>query len=110
MREPEKFVVQSVSVVSSIPLSWLSRVVSSTGWVYQRIVQFLEDYLRNDSISVPPAARNLARSDCGSPGISLLELIASSGDGATRDDLYVLIALGLRMTFCGRVALTRRRA
>jgi hypothetical protein len=61
--------------------------------VYQRNIQFLEDYLRDDRISAAPAASNLLLAQVAAcPGISLLELLATCGDGATCDDVYVLIA------------------
>ena len=40
-------------------LTYSVRSSRDIDWVYQRNIQFLEDYLRNDRISVPPAARNL---------------------------------------------------
>ena len=76
-------------------LTYSVRSSRDIDWVYQRNIQFLEDYLRNDRISVPPAARNLLLAQVAArPGISLLDLLATSGDGATCDDVYVLIAQG----------------
>jgi hypothetical protein len=76
-------------------LTYSVRTSRDINWVYQRNIQFLEDYLRNDRISLPPAARNcLLALVAARPGISLLDLLATGGDGATCDDVYVLIALG----------------
>jgi transposase InsO family protein len=76
-------------------LTYSVRSSRDIDWVYQRNIQFLEDYLRNDRISVPPAARNLLLAQVAArPGISLLDLLATSGDGTTCDDVYVLSALG----------------
>jgi putative transposase len=61
--------------------------------VYQRNIQFLEDYLRDDRISVASAARNrLLAQVAARPGLSLLDLLATCGDSAASDDVYVLIA------------------
>jgi transposase InsO family protein len=63
--------------------------------VYQRNIQFLEDYLRDDRTSVSPVAKNwLFAHVAARPGISLQELLAAADGGATRDDVYLLIALG----------------
>ena len=76
-------------------LTYSVRSSRDIDWVYQRNIQFLEDYLRNDRISVPPAARNLLLAQVAArPGISLLDLLTTNGDGATCDDVYVLIAQG----------------
>ncbi len=76
-------------------LTYSVRSSRDIDWVYQRNIQFLEDYLRDDRISVLPAARNLLLAQVAAcPGISLLELLAISGDGASTDDVYVLIAQG----------------
>ena len=65
-------------------LTYSVRSSRDIDWVYQRNIQFLEDYLRDDRISVPPAARNLLLAQVAArPGISLLDLLAISGDGAT---------------------------
>jgi putative transposase len=64
-------------------------------WVYQRNIQFLEDYLRDDSTSVSPAAKNLLVAHVASrPGTSLQELLAAADGGATRDDVHLMIAWG----------------
>jgi transposase InsO family protein len=76
-------------------LAYSVRSSRDIDWVYQRNIQFLEDYFRDDHIFVPTAARNLLLSQVAArPGISLLDLLATSGDGATCDDVYVLIAQG----------------
>jgi putative transposase len=74
-------------------LTYSVRSSRDINWVYQRNIQFLEDYLRDDRISVAGAARNLLLAHVAAcPGISLFELLASCGDSATCDDVYVLIA------------------
>jgi putative transposase len=73
------------------------RVCSSRDidWVYQRNIQFLEDYLRDDCGCVSAAARNLLLAQVvACPGISLQELFATADGNATRDDVHLLIALG----------------
>ena len=74
-------------------LTYSVRSSRDINWVYQRNIQFLEDYFRDDHTTVAPATRNrLLAQVAARPGISLLDLLAACGDGATCDDVYVLIA------------------
>ena len=76
-------------------LTYCVRSSRDIGWVYQRNIQFLEDYLRDDRTSVSPAAKNLLIAHVNArPGISLEELFLVAGDGASRDDVHYLIAFG----------------
>ncbi len=76
-------------------LTYSVRSSRDIDWVYQRNIQFLEDYFRDDRTSVAPAAKNLLIARVSThPGISLKELIAAAGDDATCDDIHLLIALG----------------
>ena len=76
-------------------LTYCVRSSRDIDWVYQRNIQFLEDYLRDDRTSVSPGAKNrLVAHVAARPGISLQELLAAADGGATRDDAYLLIALG----------------
>ena len=70
------------------------RVRSSSGidWIYQRNVQFLEDYLR-DGLAVAPAIQEAVVARVGAfPGLSLQDLFDASPGGGSRDDIYALIA------------------
>jgi putative transposase len=76
-------------------LTYCVRSSRDTDWVYQRNIQFLEDYLRDDRTSVSPAARNLLIAHVSAhPGISFQELLAVAREVATCDDAHLLIALG----------------
>ena len=76
-------------------LTYCVRSSRDIDWVYQRNIQFLEDYLRDDRTSVLPATRNLLIAHVSArPGISLQELLAIADGGATCDDVHLLIALG----------------
>jgi len=76
-------------------LTYCVRSSRDIDWVYQRNIQFLEDYLRDDRTSVSPVTRNrLVAHVAARPGISLKELLAAAVGGATQDDVYLLIALG----------------
>jgi putative transposase len=75
-------------------LTYRVRSSRDIDWMYQRNIQFLEDYLRDDRTSVSAAARNLLLAHVAArPGVSLQELLATAG-GVTCDDVYLLIALG----------------
>ena len=64
-------------------------------WVFQRNIQFLEDYRRFDSARIPPSVLDrvlgyvLAR-----PAVTLPELLEDTTAMATPDDIYFLIATG----------------
>jgi transposase InsO family protein len=76
-------------------LTYSVRSSRDIDWVYQRNVQFLEDYLRDDTPAVSPATRNLLLAHAAArPGISLQELLATAEGSASRDDIHLLIATG----------------
>ena len=76
-------------------LTYCVRSSRDIDWVYQRNIQFLEDYLRDDRTLVSAAAKNLLIAHVSAhPGISLQELLVVAGKGATCDDAHLLIALG----------------
>ncbi len=62
-------------------------------WIFQRNIQFLEDYLRADC---PPCALGVRERLLGhvlaAPGLSLDALFNVTQDMATRDEIYFLIA------------------
>ena len=76
-------------------LTYCVRSSRDIDWVYQRNIQFLEDYLRDDRTSASPAAKSLLVAHVTArPGISLQELVLSANGCASRDDAHYLIALG----------------
>ena len=64
-------------------------------WVFQRNIQFLDDYLRCGKSSFEPTIRKAVR-DCvvAEPGTSLSELFAKTRGVASRDVVYSMIARG----------------
>ncbi len=76
-------------------LTYCVRSSRDIDWIYQRNVQFLEDYFRDDGTSISTATRNLLIAHVRAhPGISLQQLLASVGEGANCDDIHLLIACG----------------
>jgi transposase InsO family protein len=64
-------------------------------WVFQRNMQFLEDYLRLDSVPIPSLIRERVLAYASAwPGVVLEELLAQNPRLAAPDDLYTLIAAG----------------
>lgn len=64
-------------------------------WVFQRNIQFLEDYLRVNQPQVDKAARALVSEVVtAEPSIKLEELFLKIDAVATRDDIFQLIAIG----------------
>src|SRR5260370_20290985 len=71
------------------------RTSKSTNWIFQRNIQFLEDYLRTDLPMVDKAARDSALTAItAEPSITLEELFSKTDGVASRDDIYTLIATG----------------
>lgn len=71
------------------------RTSKSTDWIFQRNIQFLEDYLRTD---LPPIEKSARDSALGivttEPSVKLDDLFLRTEGVATRDDIYTLIAAG----------------
>jgi putative transposase len=71
------------------------RTTKSINWIFQRNIQFLEDYLRTDLPSIEKPARDLALTAVtAEPSIILKELFSKTDGVASRDDIYTLIATG----------------
>jgi transposase InsO family protein len=76
-------------------LTYCVRSSRDIDWVYQRNIQFLEDYLRDDRTSVLPTVKSrLVAQTAACPGITLQELLGAADGNSTCDDIYSLIALG----------------
>jgi len=71
------------------------RTSKTTNWVFQRNIQFVEDYLRVDQPAVDNAAREaLLAVVSAEPSIKLEEVFLKTEGVASRDDIYQLIATG----------------
>jgi len=71
------------------------RSSAEINWIFQRNVQFLEDYWRFEAGIVPREVREQVRAEAvTSPGLSLSDLVERTQATARRDDLYRMIAAG----------------
>ncbi len=71
------------------------RTSKTTNWVFQRNIQFFEDYLRVDQPAVDNTAREaLLAVVTAEPSIKLEEVFLKTEGVASRDDIYQLIATG----------------
>lgn len=71
------------------------RVRSSVeiNWVFQRNIQFLDDYLRNDSPEIPPASREIAIAHVSAtPGLPLRDLLELTTATIAPDIIFAMIA------------------
>ncbi len=71
------------------------RSSAEINWVFQRNIQFLEDYLRFDFAPISSWVRERVLAYvCAWPGVSLQLLLEDSAGIAAPDDIYSLIATG----------------
>jgi putative transposase len=76
-------------------LTYSVRSSRNIHWIYQRNIQFLEDYFRDRETSVAPAARDLLIAHVSAqPGMSIQQLLADTDGSATCDDIHLMVALG----------------
>lgn len=82
------------------------RSAQEIDWVFQRNIQFLDDYLRAASPTCAPAVyERLLGHVLAAPGLSLEELFHVTHGDATRDEIYSLIAAGSLSVDIRRVSL-----
>jgi transposase InsO family protein len=71
------------------------RTSKTTNWIFQRNIQFLEDYLRTDALAIEKSARDsVLEAVNGEPNIELEQLFLKTEGTSSRDDIYMLIAAG----------------
>ncbi len=77
-------------------LGFYYRVRSSReiNWVYQRNIQFLEDYLRSEMPIRPGAQEHVRMLVADRPAIRLSDLFQETQGTVTHDELFAMIALG----------------
>ena len=63
-------------------------------WVYQRNIQFLEDYLRSDSPTHPEALEHVRAHVAVNAEMRLSDLFREVAGVVTRDDIFAMVALG----------------
>ena len=84
---------------NSLGIYYRVRSSREIDWTYQRNIQFLEDYLRAESLAVDYRVRQaMLALVTNHPGISLSDLFRMAEGLATRDDIYMLIASGIIQT------------
>jgi putative transposase len=70
------------------------RCSKEINWIYQRNIQFLEDYFRTDSSSANGRSRELAIAHVtATPGLSLDDLLRVTAGMIPPDDIFAMIAL-----------------
>jgi len=92
----------------AVTLGFYYRVRSSRdiAWVYQRNIQFLEDYLRAE-ISITQQRNELVRAHVGAvPGMSLEQLFDATATLVSRDDIYSMVACGTVYVDLSRAPMT----
>jgi len=95
---------------SALGLSYRVRSSRDIDWMFQRNIQFLEDYLRAD-LSVPNKARELALACVGAaPVVSLEALFDATSQVLSRDDVFSMIATGILYVDLRRAPLTEPSA
>jgi hypothetical protein len=75
-------------------LHYRVRSSAEINWVYQRNIQFLEDYFRFDFATALGIRDLVLAQVAGEPGLSLSDLYRKSAAAASRDDIHSLIASG----------------
>jgi transposase InsO family protein len=79
----------------SLGLYYRVRSSGEINWVFQRNMQFLEDYLRSDSVPISSLVGERVRAYVAAwPGVSLRALLENGTGIAPPDDVYSLIATG----------------
>lgn len=82
------------SYAASYGLYYRVRSSHDIDWVFQRNVQFMEDYFRSDR-QVPAAVGDVITAHVNaSPGLSLDHLLCVTAHTASADDVFSLIAVG----------------
>jgi putative transposase len=79
----------------ALQFGFFFRVKSSKdiNWIFQRWMEFLEDYYRADTSAISTEAREVVLQKITSqPGLSLESLCTLSKDTASRDDIFMMIA------------------
>jgi hypothetical protein len=82
-----------VAYAESLGLYYRVRSSLEIDWVFQRNIQFLDDYLRAESLDAAPASRDIAIACLtATPGLSLADLLQLTKDKVAPDDIYAMIA------------------
>jgi transposase InsO family protein len=81
------------SRAKELGLYYCVRSSREINWVFQRNIQFLDDYFRRDSSLVSDGARERVLAlVTAAPGLSLESLFKATQDTVTRDEIYALMA------------------
>jgi len=78
----------------SLGLYYRVRSSAEINWLFQRNIQFLEDYLRSAPLLPPLHRQRVLAHVTAQQGCSLDDLFRSTDGQVTRDEIYTLIATG----------------
>jgi putative transposase len=82
-----------VAFAERLGLYYRIRSSAEIDWVFQRNIQFLEDYLRVDSATISPASHEIAIAHVlATPGLSLEDLLQLTQGSVPPDDVFGMIA------------------
>jgi len=78
----------------NVGLYYRVRSSSEIQWMFQRNIQFLEDYLRSTPAVASTVRERVLAQVAAAPGIALQELFDSLKESASRDEIFALLVLG----------------
>jgi transposase InsO family protein len=79
---------------ASLGLYYRVRSSRDIDWIFQRNIQFLEDYFRDDGLLPARVRETVIAHVNAAPGLFLDQLVRLVAPAATRDHVYALIAAG----------------
>ena len=82
-----------IAYAERLGLYYRVRSSAEIDWVYQRNIQFLEDYLRTDLPAVSPASREIITAHVSArPGLPLEDLLQLTQGSVASDEVFCMIA------------------
>jgi len=82
-----------ITYAERLGLYYRVRSSSEIDWVFQRNIQFLDDYLRSGCTEIAAANRDIAIAHLtATPGLSLADLLQLTKDKIAPDDIFAMIA------------------
>ena len=85
-----------IAYAERLGLYYRVRSSAEIDWVFQRNIQFLEDYLRADPPKILPGSRDIALAHVtAAPGLLLSDLMQLTKDTTPPDEIFTMIAAGI---------------
>ena len=78
----------------TVGLYYRVRSSSAIQWMFQRNIQFLEDYLRSSTVVSPASREKVLALVAATPGITLQAVFGSLEETVSRDEVFALLATG----------------